>query len=1048
MKLIQRLALWAAVACAAMLVVTVAPAQETSSALRVNVLDNAGTAVANVSVDVTHVPSGTTRTFTTNESGVVLARGLKVGGPYVVKIAEGAKYTAKSADNLFLNLGATESVTLTANSAVTLDAVTVTGAGLSQQMRLGSEESFSSADIDAVASVSRDIKSVLQTDPKISVDLTEDGGPSLSIAGANIRFNSLTVDGIAQNDNFGLNKNGYPGRRSPISLDAIEQIQVNITPYDVTYGNFLGGNVNVVTKSGTNEFHGSAFGYYSDESLTGSRSEGVDLGVANFEDKTWGATLGGPIIKDKLFFFGSYEKYDTTRGANRTIDGIAGVTQQDVDRVRTAAKSLYGFETGDFGADISERDEKILAKLDWNINDYHRMVGTYQRSEGNSVRDFLTDQFNEAGLESSRYNQTERVKSVSYQMFSDWTENFSTEVKLGFKDVTTKQISLSPDFPAMQISTGSNNIDIGGDIFRHANDLANKTRFIKLKGDYFVGDHTFTVGYEQEKTDIFNLFVFASKGQYIFNSVADFEAQKPFAILYQNAVTGNPMDAAADFTFTTHTVYAQDKWTPTSDLTITAGVRYDEIENNDLPALNSTVAGRIGFSNQFNFDGVNLISPRIGFNYTVDDRTTVRGGAGIFGGGTPAVWLSNSYANTGVLTSLAFIPDAAVGGAVANSLHGTVNADTARQNFQSFVSTADPAGQVNAIDPDFKMISSYKTNLALDRKMDLSFLGLGDDWNFTVEGIWTFVKDGIAYRDGRRHQTGTAPDGRPIYSFENGFDLILTNTGKGHSSVYTINVDKSWDGRWGRLNAALGYTYQDAKEVNPGNSFIAFEGYGAPATADPQAQRQFNSEFEVKDRVTANLTWEKAIFGSNMTRVNLFYSGRSGRHFSYVFDDTSAFGGAFLADFGNAANSSHQLLYVPTGINDPLITGPGAAALVDFVNHDDCLSRFKGRAVDRHACSTGWTNRVDLRISQEAKLFGDHSIEFFLDVENLGNLINSDWGRQASYLQPFNTVVAVLDGNNPFVNGAFNIAQVRNPQQVIAQIPSVYKIQLGFRYKF
>ena len=259
--------------------------------------------------------------------------------------------------------------------------------------------------------------------------------PALSIAGGNIRSNSLTVDGVKQNDDFGLNKNGYPGRRSPISLDAIEQLPVNIAPFDVTYGDFQGGSVNVVTKSGTNEWHGSAFYYRSDESLIGSKSEGENLNIGDFTEDTYGFSVGGPIIEDKLFIFASYEKFESTSPYQFTLDndnGVIesneriGVTQADFDEISRIANDVWGYDIGGFDVAKEEDDEKLLVKLDWFINDDHRASLTYQDNEGNSVRDFFAESFTvNATAESNRYNQAETLEVFSFQLFSDWTADFS-----------------------------------------------------------------------------------------------------------------------------------------------------------------------------------------------------------------------------------------------------------------------------------------------------------------------------------------------------------------------------------------------------------------------------------------------------------------------------------------------------------------------------------------------------------------------------------------------------------------------------------------------
>ena len=413
--------------------------------MRVVVTDANDQPASGVPVSIRHEPTGRTQIITSNVSGVVTARGLAVGGPYTVNAAGGG-YTADAVEDVSLKLDETEIVALQVRSEE-IEEITVVAQQLVQEIRTGVGRDFSRAEIDATPSIARDFVETLARDPKILVDNSVARGPAVSMAGQNFRFNSVTIDGVAQNDNFGLSKNASATQRTPISIDAIEQINVNIAPYDVTYGNFIGGNINIVTKSGTNDFEGSVFYYVTDDGMTGTKSEGVNLGIGDFSEDIYGFTLGGPIVRDKLFFFANYEKFETTRPSNtQTIDNIAGVTQADVDRARSIFQNTYGFDPGPFATSDDDEDEKILLKLDWNINDVHRAVASYQLADG----DVLFDDFPEiAVLQSNRYNINEKLTAFSGQWFANWTDEFSTEVKIGTKEVENRQVSVdttTPDF--------------------------------------------------------------------------------------------------------------------------------------------------------------------------------------------------------------------------------------------------------------------------------------------------------------------------------------------------------------------------------------------------------------------------------------------------------------------------------------------------------------------------------------------------------------------------------------------------------------------------
>jgi len=1031
---------------------TQAMAVGTSSGIRGVVTDAEGKPVVNQTILVIHEPTGRQKTLTTTENGVFQAKGLNVGGPYTVKVSADSSYKADAIENLYLNLGLIESVSLSAKIKEDEGSVVVIvgNRAMEASFKKGPSSEFDEKDIAKTAAISRDLKSILKRDSKVMVDAGVNGGPALSIAGGNIRSNSLTVDGVKQNDDFGLNKNGYPGRRTPISLDAIEQLQVNIAPYDVTYGDFQGGNVNIVTKSGSNEFSGSAFYFRSDDSLIGDKSKGGDLNIGEFQEDTYGFTLGGPIIKDELFFFASYEKFESTSPYQYTLDnqnGVVeaneriGITQADFDEISRVAQDVWGYDIGGYNVPKEEFDEKLLLKLDWYLNEDHRSSLTYQDNSGNTVRDYWGDTFPNAPwttAESNRYNVTETLKTYSLQLFSDWNSDFSTEMSVSNKEVVTSQVSLmGANFSQMLITTDNGGqLYIGPDMFRHANKLANDRFALKFKGDYYLNDdNQLTFGWEHEKLDIYNLFVFGSLGFVEFDSVDSFRNNLGFHV-YQNALSGNPLDAVDQFQYTVDTFYLQNQWSATEDLSITYGLRYSSYSNDDKPVLNPNFVDRHGFDNQNNFDGLTLLEPRAGFTYNHDEDTVIRGGIGLFGGGAPNVWLSNSYGNDGQRKVFAGcfacsnghdVPQAALDFIAAGGFGGLpVNGDS------------------NAISDDFEIPSIWKFNLGIERRQDLG--ALGKDWLLSTEVIFSDVKDAAIYEELNFQQVGTAPDGRPIYNDVGPFDLMLKNTGKGGGLVWSMAASKMFDtADYGQFNFDFGYTYQDLTEANPGNAFIAFEGFAMPAHSDFQKVDEFNSEFEVKHSVVANLTWNKVLFGENMTTVSLAYSGRTGRHYSHTMRSDGTFGGFPFSGFADWDAFNSQSLYVPTGTDDPLVTfAPGfdTAGFFNYLESQDCLSG--GSISRRHSCDSSWINRYDLRFLQEVKFDNGHALEIIFDIENLANLFNDDWGRVEGYVQPFNAPVVDVS----IADGQYVYDNFTRPQQSVAKVPSVWKMQLGVRYRF
>ena len=414
------------------------------------------------------------------------------------------------------------------------------------------------------------------------------------MAGQNFRFNSITIDGVAQNDNFGLSKNASATQRAPISIDAVEAINVNIAPFDVTYGNFVGGNINIVTKSGSNDFQGTVFGVTTGDSFTGNESDGVDLGVGDFDEQVLGLTVGGPLVKDKVFFVVNYENFDTTTPSNtQTLDNISGVTQADIDEVTDILRNDYGFDPGRFDATDDDEDEKILLKIGANLAENHRADLTYQVADG----DVLFDDFPEiAVLQSNRYNINEKLTALSAQVFSNWTSSFSTEVKIGSKDVENRQISISTDTPDFTISTpGGGTIAAGGDRFRHTNELDNESQIFRLRADYQAGDHLLTAGIEQEEYTVRNLFLPFSKGNYVFFSIDDLRDRNVGFVLYGNSNTGIAGDAEANFDLAVNSAYVQDEWAVADNFTLKFGFRYDEYSNSDAVPFNPNFQARKRF---------------------------------------------------------------------------------------------------------------------------------------------------------------------------------------------------------------------------------------------------------------------------------------------------------------------------------------------------------------------------------------------------------------------------------------------------------------------
>ena len=1048
-------------------IVAPAEAQVTTSSIRGDVTSETGAAVSDATVTITHTPSGTVSTATTNSSGVFSARGLRVGGPYTVAVG-GGEFAPVQIDDLYLTLDQTLSLPITVTGARTMDTVVVTGsralAGFSND---GLSTSLGLEALNEIASIDRDITDAAQLDPFASVNVQSGGAKELSIAGANNRFNSLTIDGVALNDRFGLNANGFPTQRSPVSYDAIESLSIQTAPFDVEFNGFTGGTINAVTKSGTNEFHGSVAYYTTDDSLIGDKSQDDDFNFT-FEEETFVATLGGPIIKDKLFFFVAYDKFEEVAPL---INGPAGsgalneednILQSDVDEIGQIVSDVWGFDIGGFNKGPAE-DEKILANIDWNINNDHRAKFTYLRTEGNTIREQNGNNFlasdNRLGASSAWYDRSETIETFIGHLFSDWTPNFSTQLKIASTTQATGQDSLNgAEFPSFavflrEVDGDENFLVIGPDRFRHGNSLDQDFFQIKAVAEYSVGDHVFKAGYEREEVDVNNLFAQNSEGSYVFDSVDDLRNATASGLLYNNAITNDENDLRAIWGYNYNALYAQDTWNVTPTLTIDAGIRYDWYESEGEIRENQNFVSRYGFTNTTDIDGLDVILPRISFDWEPTDQLTVRGGFGRFSGGSPGVWISNSYSNDGVISdsSNAFgtvlvptTPDAATGQFIPTDV------------LDSLANEA-PDGSVNALAPNFKIPTTWKTSLGAAYRTDVPYLG--EDWVFSVDALYNQLDNASFWFDQRCvDPVAVAPDGRGVYDCSGAPEAIVVGSAdKGNSFLVAFSASKDWETALGDFDIFASYTNADVNDIGYGTSSTATSNYSDFAAFDRQKPRTGTSNFQVEHLLKVRANWEKEFFDGYATKASLFATRRSGQPYSYTFSENNAcvldVGGGRCARESRNDDAGH-LLYVPTGASDPLFAptsfGGDAAeqqAFFDYINNSE-LSQYVGSIAPRNGDNSRWSTIVDLRLQQELPGFlEDHRTFFFLDIENLGNLLNSDWGRveRTRYEYERDVVSArIVDGQYEFFD--LNSEGSINNLEVLSQ--SVWQVQLGVKYEF
>lgn len=1035
---------------------TAVMAQETSSGINGTVFDASGNTVSGANVTLFDTRTGATKELVSGGNGDFNTKGLRVGGPYIltVKDASGSRII----ENVYLNLGEPLSIDIALESSSNVETITVTGsAGGVLTETKGPSSNFNFDDLQNQPSVSRDIKDTIAVDPRITIDATN--SDAIQCGGANNRFNSITVDGIRQNDNFGLNANGYPTERLPFPFDAIDQVAVELAPFDVQYGGFTGCNINAVIRSGTNEIHGSVFYDYTNDSMQGDSIEGNDFEVPDFDEVRYGFTIGAPIIKDKLWIFAAFEKHEPTEIHEFGPEGagfsnpISGLSLADVQNIAPVAQSVYGYEVGAIATASDEREEKVLIKLDWQINSDHRTSLTYQNTDGNTVSETDSGSFGFA-FKDHFYERANELTTYSLQFFSDWTADFVTEAKVGYSKVTNgqKPFTTNPDFGEFRINNvgdGGRTIHFGADQFRQANQLEYETTSLKFAGTYYLDDHELSGGFEYEEVDVFNLFVPGSQGLFTFNSVEDFENGLASNIDYNIPGSLDPVDGVAEFAFENTTLYVQDKWTVTDDLTLTLGLRYDEWSSDTTPVANPSFQTRYGFTNAVKPD-MDLLQPRLGFNYTFDESTFIYGGAGLFAGGNPNVWLSNNFSNDGtrILAS-----NANSGSSDPDELAALNAANTANFGTEVPAYLADNLtggdGAVNALDSGFDVPAIWKYNLGVQREF-------GNGWMTGADVIFTKQKDAAKTIPLNTVLVGTAPDGRPIYqdvdlldadcvadptsddcSGRSTTDYFLTNADEdGKSTVFSVFGNKSWDNG---IKVSAAYAFTDAEEGSPMNSSTASSNFGNLSVRDLNNPGIATSNYEIKHRFTMNFSYRTEIFDGLSTRFNLFAQRVAGRPYSINFDGDPGFGDErFFED--------RNLLYVPLEGTDPLVNYGDDFDLAGFNQFIEDNGLTRGQITERNSQNSNWWTRVDFRFSQEFPGFmEEHKGEFTFTIRNLGNLLNDDWGvlRQVNF--EYNN--PVVDAN--IADGVYNYTNFDGDQgQSIRQDASVWSMRVGVKYRF
>jgi outer membrane receptor for ferrienterochelin and colicin len=1025
--------------------------QSTSAGLGGVVTNASGQPVAGAEVTILHTESGTVSRVTTDENGRYAARGLRVGGPYTITVTKDGVGTDTERD-VFLQLDVTNSVNAQLGAAAPqgeeLATVTVQGVRGSAAFApdsTGAQTLVTRQEIEALPSVRRSLEDYVRLDPRIVQVDKERGG--IAAGGQNNRYNNIRIDGVPSNDNFGLNDSGVPALNQPIVIDWISQFNIGVSNYDVTQGDFVGANINAVTKSGTNEFHGSVYGIYRDKDMIGDWVGPTRRAPLFNEETTWGAYLGGPLIKDRLFFFAGYEKFERTAPAPDSGPAGSGatnefrVTQAQLDQVTAQARSFGATTIGTFDpvSEFTNEDEKWIAKIDWNITDTQRAAFRYNKTEGTVLR--LNTGTTTLQSNSNWYSDNIAFENWAGMLYSDWTENFSTEANVSYSEYRSLPAANS-DIPQVSITArqlsptgGDATILFGKERSRQSNELAVDTWTAYFAGSYYLGDHELKFGTDYETSDVFNLFLQDTAGSYEFGNtttgsgttavttsgLTNFLNGRYTRYRFQRATSGNNRDAAALFDVGNVGLFVQDTWTVNENLTLTYGIRADQTQVGGTPAENARFRADYGFDNRYTPDGEWTIQPRFGFNYTLNNdlRTQIRGGVGLFLGSAPGVWLSNSFSNPGVLTQ-SFDIRATAGAALPPGAFTPGN--------PAVPASAVPSQLVNAMDPNFKQPTIWKANLAIEQELPIWDLVAG------AELLVSQTDRGVHYVNyALGNPTGTLPDGRqhywlnttnaaggrarancltvnPAVPFNATTNpcrytdaIVLTNTGKGDAQNFTVSLEKPWRNGW---FGKLAYTLGRSTEVSPGTSSVALSNWQLRTVFNQNEEVANRSNYEISDRLTLALSKRFNWFGDRAPfTASMFYEGRYGRPFSYVF----------FNDANGDGSTGNDVFYVPAGPNDVSFTTSSSAldqqAFFNYIaSNPDLVSR-RGQPTTRNQGTSPWRNVIDVRFSQKLPLgFGDTQAEIFLDIENFGNLLNKKWGQVEEAGFPYTLSVADYAG--------------------------------------
>ena len=1069
-------------AFAAMLMGVVSFAQVTTSSLNGHVADEAGEPLAGAAIIAVHVPSGTQYATIANDNGRFNINGMRAGGPYKVELSFIGMATIEYAD-VYLKLGEPYEIDARMKSSNELEAVLFTAAASFSASMTGAGSNFSLSAVENMPTIDRSIYDVVKFTPQASV--SKSGG--ISFAGSNNRYNSFQVDGAVANDSFGLSASGTNGGQTganPISLDAIEEIQVVVAPFDVRQSGFTGGAINAITKSGTNTVKGSFYTYFNNQDFIGTTAGPVASGQEREKytqqlSETYGFTVGAPIIRNKLFLFASAEYYKKSNPnvynpVDGSYDGIElkeevilsdGTNLGQIFNAEMAQamldhyKKTYGMEhiSDSFTPhQVSDRSINAMARLDWNINDNNKLMFRYQHM------DAYADKYSSGSYSytynNSSYKQSNKTNTFVLELNSRINDEISNEFRATAVYVRDQR---TPGYIGAGMYIQDNvTVNMGTEYSSGANSMASDTYTIADNLSIFKGNHNITVGTHNEIFKFNNVFIQYVGGQYNYSSVADFFRNTNFKYDYKYSdptITGGTTWAATTYA-AQFGVYAQDEWKPSSNFTLTYGLRMD------MPLLLNKpgeLAMSQGIESTYNETEIArnsgemvgvvpkasvLFSPRVGFRWFANESKTtlLRGGVGLFTGRVPFVWLSNAYNNTGMENKSVTI-------AAGEANHIPLTSNPYKDLVETgIVSGSGSGATINTLNRNFKYPQVLRANLALEQKF-------GNGWKFTLDGLFSKTLNNVFFRNlaidtknvvyGVNAEAAEANPGSvaPYYAkLTKDYSAIvaLENTNKGYTYSISGQLEKHFD--FG-LDLMASYTFGHSYSVNDGTSSVAYSNWKYNYSVDTNVAEMSYSAFDRPHKVMAVVSYTTPKYLNGLqTTIALSYEGQSGTRYSYTMNET--------ADFNGDGQNGNSLLYVPTSAEIGMMSWKkpaDAAKFEQFIREDAYLSSRRGQWTERNGGIGKFENHFDLHIAQDFYYDKQNGrkLQFIVDVMNISNMFNREWGLY--YSSSYNLQILGVTKLTADADGNQTPTYVFSPQYLkLSDFYSRWRCQLGFRLTF